>query len=103
MATTTRNSAAGPRFLRYHVIDMAGEMNIEVGVPVATPLPGDGRVKTGPSARRALRQPHLHRPWSCGEQETPRTRTPARCFCESYLVRVFFGLVPIRTLLSRRA
>ena len=38
---------AGPRFLRYHVIDMAGEMNIEVGVPVATPLPGDGRVKPG--------------------------------------------------------
>jgi effector-binding domain-containing protein len=36
---------AGPRFLRYHVIDMAGEMDIEVGVPVAAPLPGDGPVK----------------------------------------------------------
>jgi effector-binding domain-containing protein len=35
---------AGPPFLRYHVIDMAGEMDIEVGIPVATVLPGDGRV-----------------------------------------------------------
>lgn len=25
----------GPPFLRFHVIDMAGEMDIEVGVPVA--------------------------------------------------------------------
>jgi effector-binding domain-containing protein len=35
---------AGPPFLRYHVIDMAGEMDIEVGIPVATALAGDGRV-----------------------------------------------------------
>jgi effector-binding domain-containing protein len=35
---------AGPPFLRYHVIDMAGEMDIEVGIPVATALTGDGRV-----------------------------------------------------------
>jgi effector-binding domain-containing protein len=35
---------AGPPFLRYHVIDMGGEMDIEVGIPVATALPGDGRV-----------------------------------------------------------
>ena len=26
---------AGPPFLRYHVIDMAGEMDIEYGIPVA--------------------------------------------------------------------
>ncbi len=38
---------AGRRFLRYHVIDMAGEMDIEVGAPVATPLPGDDRVRPG--------------------------------------------------------
>jgi hypothetical protein len=25
---------AGPPFLRFHVIDMAGEMDIEVGIPV---------------------------------------------------------------------
>ena len=38
---------AGPPFLRYHVIDMAGEMDVEVGIPVETPLPGDGRVSAG--------------------------------------------------------
>jgi effector-binding domain-containing protein len=36
--------AAAP-FLRFHVINMEGEMDIEVGFPVATPLPGDERVK----------------------------------------------------------
>jgi effector-binding domain-containing protein len=35
---------AGPPFLRYHVIDMAGEMDIEYGVPMAEVLPDDGRV-----------------------------------------------------------
>jgi effector-binding domain-containing protein len=35
---------AGPPFLRYHVIDMAGEMDIEVGIPVPAALPDDGRV-----------------------------------------------------------
>ncbi len=46
---------AGSRFLRYHVIDMAGEMDIEVGAPVATPLPGDDRVRPGllPAGRYA--------------------------------------------------
>ncbi len=46
---------AGRRFLRYHVIDMAGEMDIEVGAPVATPLPGDDRVRPGllPAGRYA--------------------------------------------------
>jgi effector-binding domain-containing protein len=46
---------AGPHFLRYHVIDMAGDMDIEVGVPVATPLPGDELVKPGqlPAGRYA--------------------------------------------------
>ena len=46
---------AGPPFLRYHVIDMAGEMDIEVGIPVETPLPGDGRVSAGelPAGRYA--------------------------------------------------
>src|SRR5690349_4518475 len=35
---------AGPPFLRYHVIDMEGEMDVEVGFPVAKPMPADGRV-----------------------------------------------------------
>lgn len=46
---------AGPIFLRMHVIDMAGEMDIEVGIPVAQPLPGDERVRPGvlPAGRYA--------------------------------------------------
>jgi effector-binding domain-containing protein len=35
---------AGPPFLRYHVIDMRGTMDISYGVPVSTLLPTDGRV-----------------------------------------------------------
>jgi effector-binding domain-containing protein len=38
---------AGPPFLRYHVIDMSGDMDIEVGFPVVTTLPDDTRVKAG--------------------------------------------------------
>jgi hypothetical protein len=46
---------AGPPILRYHVIDMAGIMDIEVGIPVATSLPGDERVRAGllPAGRYA--------------------------------------------------
>jgi effector-binding domain-containing protein len=42
-------------FLRYHVIDMEGVMDIEVGIPVAAPLPEDDRVKAGtlPAGRYA--------------------------------------------------
>ena len=35
----------GPSFLRYHIIDMAGDMEIEYGFCVAQPLMGDERVK----------------------------------------------------------
>lgn len=50
-----RQAPAGPPFLRYHVIDMAGEMDIEVGFPVVTALPEDERVKAGalPAGRYA--------------------------------------------------
>lgn len=46
---------AGAPFLRYHVIDMAGEMDIEVGFPIIAPLLGDERVKAGllPAGRYA--------------------------------------------------
>jgi len=37
----------GPFLLRYHVIDMAGIMDIEVGFIVGKPLGGDERVKPG--------------------------------------------------------
>ena len=37
--------ASGPPFLRYHVIDMRGAMDISYCVPVRKVLPDDGRVK----------------------------------------------------------
>jgi effector-binding domain-containing protein len=50
-----RITPAGAPFLRYHVIDMAGEMDIEVGVPVAPQTLGDDRMKPGilPAGRYA--------------------------------------------------
>jgi effector-binding domain-containing protein len=46
---------AGAPFIRYHVINMAGNMDVEVGVPVATVVPGDNRVAWGviPAGRYA--------------------------------------------------
>src|SRR5579863_6326740 len=38
---------AGPPFLRYHVIDMEGIMDVEVGIPVIKAPAGDGRVCPG--------------------------------------------------------
>ncbi len=35
---------AGPPFLRFHVIDMRGKMEISYGLPVGAALPGDSRV-----------------------------------------------------------
>ncbi|MCR2807575.1 GyrI-like domain-containing protein [Paenibacillus soyae] len=37
----------GPAFLRYHVIDMAGEMDIEFGIQMNRTLPGDSHVTPG--------------------------------------------------------
>src|SRR5205814_9807599 len=46
---------AGAPFIRYHVINMTGNMDIELGVPVASALAGDGRVAAGvlPAGRYA--------------------------------------------------
>lgn len=46
---------AGPPFLRYHVIDMRGFMDIEFCVPVRKSPPDDGNVKAGvlPAGRYA--------------------------------------------------
>lgn len=38
---------AGAPFIRYHVIDMMTELDIEMGVPVAARAEGDDRVKAG--------------------------------------------------------
>jgi effector-binding domain-containing protein len=45
----------GPFFLRLHVIDMSGPMDLEVGVVTPTALPGDDRVRpsTLPAGRYA--------------------------------------------------
>ena len=37
----------GPYFLRYHVIDMNNQMDIEVGIVLSRPLAGDDRVSPG--------------------------------------------------------
>jgi effector-binding domain-containing protein len=46
---------AGPPFLKYNVIDMARELEIEAGVPVAAAVDGDDHVVTGvlPAGRYA--------------------------------------------------
>ena len=49
------NGPAGPPFFKYDVIDMASQLQIEVGVPVPTRLTDDGSVVTGvlPAGRYA--------------------------------------------------
>lgn len=46
---------AGRPFIRYHVINMAGKMDVEVGVPVKGALSGDERISAGvlPAGRYA--------------------------------------------------
>ncbi|MER5649398.1 GyrI-like domain-containing protein [Streptosporangium sp. NPDC002524] len=45
----------GPTFFRLHVIDMAGAMDVEVGVVTEKPVEGDGRISPGvlPAGRYA--------------------------------------------------
>lgn len=38
---------AGPPFIRYHVINMATKLDIELGVPVASRVSGSGEVRPG--------------------------------------------------------
>ena len=47
---------AGPPLIRYLVIDMAGELQIELGVPVAAPVTASGRIQPGvlPEGRYAV-------------------------------------------------
>jgi len=46
---------AGPPFVRYNVIDMERQLEIEVGIPVESPIPDNGRVVAGilPAGRYA--------------------------------------------------
>lgn len=52
----------GHCFLRLHVIDMAGPMDIEVGVITEHPQPGDARIRTGelPAGHYATMAYRLH-------------------------------------------
>jgi effector-binding domain-containing protein len=45
----------GPPFMRFHIINMAGNMDVELGVPVAPGVAGDDRVRAGalPAGRYA--------------------------------------------------
>ena len=49
-------AASGPPFIRYLVIDMAGDLEIELAVPVGGPVAGSGRVRPGvlPEGRYAV-------------------------------------------------
>jgi effector-binding domain-containing protein len=38
---------AGAPYFRYHLIDMADELDVEVGFPVAAAPPGEGRIAAG--------------------------------------------------------
>jgi effector-binding domain-containing protein len=46
---------AGAPFFRYNLVDMAGQLEMEVGVPVASTVSGDSRVQAGvlPAGRYA--------------------------------------------------
>jgi effector-binding domain-containing protein len=46
----------GPPFFRYHVIDMERQLQVEAGVPVETPVEGEGEVRAGtlPAGRFAV-------------------------------------------------
>lgn len=46
---------SGPPFLRYHIIDMAGVMDVEYGAPVRETPDGEGRISRGvlPAGRYA--------------------------------------------------
>jgi effector-binding domain-containing protein len=49
-------AASGPPFIRYLVIDMAAELEIELAVPVGATVAGNGRVRPGvlPEGRYAV-------------------------------------------------
>ena len=43
----TGTAPAGPPFIRYLVIDMEASLQLELGVPVAEPMPESGRIRPG--------------------------------------------------------
>ncbi|HEY3607005.1 MAG TPA: GyrI-like domain-containing protein [Pseudonocardiaceae bacterium] len=58
---------AGPPFWRYTVIDMARNLEVAAGCPVAEPVPGDGRVVAGElPAGRYVTLRHVGHPSTLG-------------------------------------
>ncbi|MBK8031799.1 MAG: hypothetical protein IPK17_20385 [Chloroflexi bacterium] len=57
---TRQLEPAGSSFVRYRVVDMARELDLEIGVLVAAPGAGDERVVPGKS-RPGATPPDLHR------------------------------------------
>jgi hypothetical protein len=56
------HSPAGAPFLRYLVIDMAGELGMEAGVPVASPVDSGGDVESGVLPGRSVCDDEAHGP-----------------------------------------
>jgi effector-binding domain-containing protein len=56
MAGRNGIAPSGPPFIRYLVIDMAAELEIELAVPTGAPVAGSGRVRPGvlPEGRYAV-------------------------------------------------
>src|SRR5215472_6532689 len=89
---------AGPPFIRYHVIDMQGELEIELGVPAGVTDVDGGRIRPGvlPGGRyvvprHGLAQPGRALPHEPGDRARPREvggrhrvsdrRHLRRCYC----------------------
>lgn len=54
---------AGPSFWKYNVVDMDAELEVEVGVPIAQAVDGDGAVTSGVlAAGRYVRLEHVGHP-----------------------------------------
>ena len=57
MRTKGIAGTGGPPFIRYLVINMETMMDVEIGVPVATPQTGDGRIAPGAMPAGATARP----------------------------------------------
>ena len=66
---------AGPPFLKYNVIDMMRQLEIDNGVPVAAPVDGDGDMIAG-----AVRPPGVTPPSPTWATPVSSWRPPRRCW-----------------------
>lgn len=73
--TERRIETTGPFFLRMHTVNMAGDMDIEVGV-LDTTHDGDDRVRVGSAPHRRLRTHRVSGQLDAGEQDPTRMGAP---------------------------